>query len=96
MNTNDKIHYLQSICKESVSIFINSHHDNHESIQDYLSLEVPDLDKQIVDKMIDKNVIYQVIAYPGTQVGSYRSFHFDLDEALDQVISGCKEYHKIS
>lgn len=95
MNTKEKIDYLQSICKEAVTIFINSHYDNHESISDFISDEDSTLDKSIIDEMTKRGVVYQVIAYPGTQVGSYRSIHFDLDIALDEVIKGCKEYHKI-
>lgn len=95
MTTKEKIHYLQSICKEEVVIFINGHYNNHEPIEEYVLEATPEIDSEVLEGIKSNGFVYYVIAYPGTQVGSYRSMHYDLDKALDEVIVGCKEYHNL-
>lgn len=95
MTTQEKIHYLQSICKEEVVIFINGHYNNHEPIEEYALEAEPEIDTEILDGIKSSGVVYYVVAYPGTQVGSYRSVHYDLDKAVDDIIEACKKYHKI-
>ena len=98
MTTLEKLEYLTSICKESVSIFINERYRGAgQTVKDYITESgYNDIDISILEEMIKRDLTIEVIAYPGTQVGSYKSIHFDLDSALDDVIKGCKEYHKIS
>lgn len=94
MNTREKIEYLSSICKESVTITINDHYrGSGETMREYLEdrNELKNVPEDILKEMETRNFMCEVHAYPLSQVGFYCYFHYDLDEALDVVISWVKQ-----
>jgi hypothetical protein len=96
MNTQQSIDELVSICKATVHITFNEHKTNYETIEEYLSDSMfdrfSDVEPELKQQIIDKDLIVEVQAYPRTPVGFILSVHYDLNEALKQAIEGAKNY----
>ena len=88
----EKIKWLFDRCKASVSISQNNHRDYYESITDYLEAQIlkGEIKKDVLEEMIKQDTIICVHAYPDTPVGFYAEYHYDLETALDLVISYIK------
>ena len=90
MNT-DKLEFIVSECKASVSVTINDHKDNYESIEDYISRYLTkreceeELPKEVLSKMIEMDRVVCVQFYPDTPIGFYVVFHHDIESALDKA-----------
>jgi hypothetical protein len=92
MNLEEKIKWLFDRCKASVSISQNNHRDYYQSIPDYLEDQIPNgaSDKSVLEEMVKRDTLVCVHAYPDTPVGFYSEYHYDLELALDLIISYIK------
>ena len=88
----EKIKWLFDRCKASVSISQNNHRDYYQSIPDYLEDQIQngEVEKELLDKMVSQDTLICIHAYPDTPVGFYSVYHYDLETALDLVISYIK------
>jgi hypothetical protein len=88
----EKIKWLLERCKASVSISVNNHKDNYESVIEALEDEIMEgeIDQEILNEMIKRSTIVYVHAYPDTPVGFYSTYHYDLESALDIIIESIK------
>lgn len=86
----EKLQRLISMCKAEVSVTVNSHKVNYESVEQHFkylaSLHKVVVDKVILDGMIERDTIVNVIAYPDTPVGSFSVYHYDINEAIEAII----------
>jgi len=86
-----KLKELVALCKCSVTVSINDHKDYYETVKEHISEEeVEDIDKDVFDKMIEKDTIVHVQAYTRTPVGFYVIYHYDIDKAINQMIKIAK------
>jgi hypothetical protein len=92
MNLEEKIKWLFDRCKASVSISQNNHRDYYQSIPDYLEDQIQngEIDKSVLEEMVKRDTLVCVHAYPDTPVGFYSEYHYDLELALDLIISYIK------
>jgi hypothetical protein len=93
---DEKIKWLFERCKASVSISLNNHRDYYQSIPEYLEdqLENGEVDKEVLDKMVNQDTLICVQAYPDTPVGFYSEYHYDLETALDLVTGYIKNQNQ--
>lgn len=91
-NLGEKIKWLLDRCKASISISVNDHKDNYESVLECLADEIAEgeIDKDILDEMVKRSTIVYVHAYPATPVGFYDCHHYDLEAAIDIIIESIK------
>jgi len=90
----DKLKELLSKCKASVTISVNRHRDYHQSVKDYIEEQelmdkglIDEIGSEVYEEMKKTNTIIEIQAYPDTPVGSYRVFHYDIDKAVDIMLS---------
>jgi len=87
----DKLKQLIQKCKCGVYLTTNEHRDLYMTVEDRLRElsdfdNLPDIDPEIKQLMIEKNTMIELQFYPVTPIGFYRLFHWDLDLALDQAL----------
>lgn len=89
-----KLKKLISACKASVSININLHRDYYQSVEEYIGEQsliyeelIEEIGKEVYEEMKKTNTIIEIQAYPDTPVGSYSIFHYDIEKALDIMLS---------
>lgn len=98
-NLLDKIKILAALCKCEVNITINEHTTSYQNVEQYLNdREDDDTVKEIppdtLAKMIEKNTMVWVSAYPNTPVGFFSAYDHDIETALDSVIKDIVEYNE--
>lgn len=93
----NKLSQIVALCKCSVAVHINSHTDNYQPLNKYLSDyallnpdEFMDISDDVLSKMVELNTIVEIYAYPDTPVGSYHVMHYDLDLAMDEMLIALK------
>lgn len=86
----EKFKELVSLCKASVEISVNSHKDYYESVEQYVDEDVKDIDKDVFDEMVKRDIVVKVQAYPNTPVGFYTIYHYDIDKAIDIALHTVK------
>jgi len=90
----NKLKELLSKCKASVSITVNQHRDYYQSVKEYIEEQVQ-LDEDLIEdigldvykEMQKTNTIIEIHAYPDTPIGSYRVIHYDVDKAIDIMLT---------
>lgn len=89
-----KLKELLSKCEASVSISVNQHRDYYQSVEDYIKERalmdedlINEIGQDVYEEMKKTNTVVEIQAYPDTPVGSYIVFHYDIDEALDIMLS---------
>ena len=93
----DKLKELISLCRASITISVNDHKDNYESVSKYMANMVL-LDDELIEyigedvfaEMIKRDTIVYVIAYPRSSVGSYQVYHYDVETAIERVLNAVK------
>lgn len=90
----NKLKELLSKCKSSVTITVNQHRDYYPSVKDYIEEQelmdkglIDEIGSEVYEEMKKTNTIIEIQAYPDTPVGSYRVFHYDIDKAVDIILS---------
>jgi len=90
----NKLKELLSKCKASVSITVNQHRDYYQSVEEHIEEQalideelIDEIGKEVYEEMKKTNTIVEIQAYPNTPVGSYRLFHYDIDKAIDIMLS---------
>lgn len=87
----DKFKELVTLCLYPVSISVNEHKANEESIREYVdrvsNSTVPDNEILLMEKF---DRVYEVIAYPRSNVSFYSYYSHDLDLAIEKVIEGVR------
>jgi len=90
----NKLKELLSKCKASVSITVNQHRNYYQSVKDYIEEQalideelIDEIGKEVYEEMKKTNTIIEIQAYPYTPIGSNRTFHYDIDKAVDVMLS---------
>ena len=90
----NKLKELLSNCKASVSITVNQHRDYYQSVEEHIEEQalideelIDEIGKEVYEEMKKTNTIIKIQAYPDTPIGSYRLFHYDIDKAIDIMLS---------
>lgn len=97
MSSTEKLNKILKRCKCGVYLNVNAHRDYYETVRDSInekiqldSIEEGDIDKEVLDKMIELDTIIDLQFYPDTPIGSYSIYHYDLEKALDMAIDVLK------
>ena len=85
----ENINQLIKSCKCSVTIQVNNHKDYYQTVEEYIKEieQIDDIDKDVYNEMIKRNTIVEIQAYPDTPVGSYVIYHYDINEAIEVMLS---------
>jgi len=93
----EKLKELLALCKCSVTIEVNNHKDCYQSVKEYIEEKdsyiddfINDIGLEVYQKMIDTDSIIEIQAYPNTPISFYVVCHYDLDSALDIILSQIK------
>ena len=92
----DKLKELLGLCKASVTIQVNYHRDYYQGVKEYIeeqqldAITINEIGKDIYAKMIETNTIIEIQAYPNTPIGSYTIYHYDIDEAINEMLTCIK------
>jgi hypothetical protein len=84
------LNQLADLCSCEVSVSINPHTANYETIEGYLEFQAEEIEPEILAKMIKRNRLVWVQAYPTTPIGFYVVYHYDIDEAIQQVLEAVR------
>ena len=94
----DKLSQIASLCKASVTVYINKHRDHYQTLNKYLSDyaslnpdDFNDISDDVLSKMVELNNIIEIYAFPDSPVGSYHVMHYDLDLAMDAMLIALKQ-----
>jgi len=87
----EKLQKLLDKCKYGVHLAVNQHRDYYQTAEDALKEKEgyecpPEIEPEVREIMIKKNVIIDLQFYPNTPIGSYSIYHYDLDMALDEAL----------
>ena len=92
----DKFKELVKRCKSSVEIRVNDHKDYYQTVEEYIKEDGyfnnnynKEIGEDVYCKMIEKDTIVIVTAYPDTAVGSYTIYHYDIDIAVETILDWC-------
>jgi uncharacterized membrane protein len=88
----DKIKQLQEECKCWISIEINEHRNNYETVEQYFEdhwkkQHKEEIPKYVYDEMVRTNTIVSIQYYPNTPIGFNVVYHYDLEMALDGILT---------
>ena len=87
----EKFKELVSLCKASIEISVNEHKDYYESVEQYINEDDrEDIDKEVFEEMIKRDIIVRVQAYPRTPIGFFVVYHYDIDKAIEIVLDDIK------
>lgn len=89
-----KLQEIINKTKCGVSITINEHKNNYQTLEEYIrDLNVTDddnnfydLSKELYDEIIENGNFVEIIVYKDTPVGYYNVAHYDLETALDLML----------
>lgn len=92
VNNIDK---LINMCKGEVYISINEHRNCYESVEEflktYLNFDSDDICAEVVAECIRKDTLVQIMAFPDTPVASYKLCHYNVHDAIEQMITIIEE-----
>lgn len=100
VTTTDRLEHLISLCKATVTVTINDHKNDYQSVGDYLTDRTLigafpiDLAEDVTAEIIKRDLIVEVQAYSDTPVGFYLCVHYDLATAIKTVIGWIEESRK--
>jgi hypothetical protein len=86
------LHKLLARCKASVTLRVNAHRDIYESAEAYLiraaeqNQDEPLAEPDVVEEMIERDTIIELLVYPDTPIGSYSIWHYDVDAAINEAL----------
>jgi hypothetical protein len=90
----EKLLEIMSKAKCSVTLEVNDHRDNYETVEQYFDGTFREDDKKeeipddIFAEMVKRDTIVCIRVYPHTPVGFVIFYHYDLNELLNN----CLEY----
>jgi len=76
---------LVASCKASVSLDVNGHRDCYESLGRYITNRDPDIDEELLQRLIAADCMYRLQFYPDTPVGFYVVYGTSLTDVLEQA-----------
>ena len=86
----DKLKQVAALCKCSLSVEFNEHHQVYTPIDEHLqnlaSLGNDMPSEEVVKHMIETDTLVSVHAYRFTPIGFVMALHYDLDAALDDIL----------
>ena len=86
-----KFKELVSLCKASVEISVNDHKDYYESVEQHINEEErKDIEKEVFEEMVKRDIVVKVQAYPHTPIGFFVVYHYDIDKAVNIVLDAVK------
>lgn len=88
----DKLQQLIEKTKCIITLEINLHKHNYETVIDYLSNfphsnYAEDITKEIYDKMVETDTIIELYVYPDNPISFYKIYGYDLDMVLDEALA---------
>lgn len=89
-----KFNELILLCKGSISIFVNDHKDNYQSIEEFIEEHKDSIYPEDISEMVRLDTVFNVHAYPDTPIGFYHHYSHDVNKSLDAVIEAIKEQRK--
>jgi hypothetical protein len=93
----EKLKELFELCDASVHINYNENRDLYLTVEQFLNdqerFHAADLgiDPDVRKVMADTNQMITIQAYPNTPIGFYVIYHWDLEAALDEMLSVLKD-----
>lgn len=87
----DKLQKLLGKCKCGFHLTVNQHRDYYQTAEEALKEKEgyecpPEIEPEVRQAMIDKNIIVDLQVYPDTPIGSYNIYHYDLEAAIDEAL----------
>jgi hypothetical protein len=84
----EKLNELISLCKASVTITINNHKDGYQTVLEHIdSIGVKKyISEDVLNKMVNKDTVIELQAYPDTPIGSYTIYDYDVDKAVESML----------
>ncbi len=83
----NKLKELADICKYGVTVDVNDHTGNNESVEDWIAdRHRVHCDKITKEKMVELDTTISVYFYPITETSFYEVLHYDIDLALSKAI----------
>ena len=87
----EKLQKLLDKCKFGVYLTVNQHRDSYQNAEEALKEKErhecpPEIEPEVRAVMIERNTIIALQFYPGTAIGSYTIYHYDLNMALDEAL----------
>ena len=86
----DALEELAALCEAEVHVSINPQKSTYESITKYLEFLEEEIDPEVLSEMIKRDRMVWVQAYPHTPIGFYCVYHYDINEAMQQVLEAVK------
>ena len=88
----EKIKQLQNYCNCWITIQINEHRNNYESVEKYFENEwrkedKEEIPKDVYDEMVRTDTIVSIQYYPRTPVWFNLVYHYDIEKALDEILT---------
>ncbi len=85
----DKLSKIAEMCKAEVSVLINPHKSNYESVREYL--ETYDEEDYIHSVNLDGDSLCIIYMYPDTPVGFYTLMDNDIESLLTRALKLLEE-----
>lgn len=94
----NKLEELISLCKCSVSLYINPHKSTDETISEYFfrafcgetNNAVAVVGKELFEEIVKQNNLIELVFYPYTHLSFFHLYHYDLDKILDTALEMIK------
>jgi hypothetical protein len=89
----DKLIELFDLCEASVTITHDEHKDYYQTVAAFLEEqernrgESLDIDPDVRKIMVERNHMITLHAYPHTPIGFYTVYHWDMVEAVDDMLA---------
>jgi hypothetical protein len=82
-----KLEEIAGLCEISVTVLINPHRDNYQTVEEFLGNIDPDVvSDDIRSNMVLTDTVVSVYCYPDTPIGFYVVHHYDISKALDEML----------
>ena len=93
MDFKEKLLKLKELSKCGVSIDINEHKNNNETIEEYVeSISLYKyVEFELIDKIKQHDTIVSIQFYPENSIGWYIVYHYNLETAIDEALKILQE-----
>ena len=90
----EKLSQLIALCKGSVTLTVNDHKDNYQTVEEFIShqfevstLQEDEMPLDVYREMIKRDTVIHLQFYPDTPIGFYEVYGYDLDMVLDHALA---------
>jgi hypothetical protein len=86
---------LTEMCKGPVYVEVNLHKSAYETVEEHIEeIKVSNgilPEKETLKKMVEADTIIEIQCYPDTPNAFYKTYHWDIDLAIEEMIKTVKE-----